>query len=269
MKKKKILLKINAYGIAVAILAAVGFLVAAFIVDRQENGEPFIWHGIAGICMILAAVGFLIYFQVTKSKWYQEYLHEKRLDSLEKFKQTAKIPSFKFDTDFGTEREEQLERLNELLGEAYEQEDLPLGKLFYSFTDSPLNPAKSMADAFFVPYDNGSFEYEKEKSALLASATQIETFLKTKNETNEFINCVALFFHESLDDIQKDFYYNFSGSRQSELQNNIPAKNKVFTICGLDTTGKQAFFYLPLTSDSGKEAILNDLIVEALKLSEN
>ena len=255
MRKNKFLYRISALSAPLFLLLFIAFSIMALVL--REQGKPFlVWFLLAGISVLLAVIGLFVYLKILQTEWYKEIAKSTRSEKFQK----ARKKKFK---EYILEAEPE-----QLLGH-FRSACFHNGKIFFREGINIYNRKKTSVDIFFLPKEPlPSLDSEAEQDRLKSLSEGIDAFLTERKLDTSFINCVILFQHNEMEEKEKDFYYNFTGVWESQTENGKIVKNRFFTYCGIEQSGKHVAFYKPLPSDEGTEVDLSYLILRELKLKE-
>ena len=270
LKKKKTFLKVHVIAISVALVVSAVCVAVALATQNADNSVDMIMFGIAAVFLGLAVLAFFLYFKRIRSEWYEEYLTDIRVEFFKSYKSTTALNNYSFGFEKPQERTAYIEYFKHAL-EHYEHDACLGGHIFYTLGDNVFNKTKSSIDAFYVVSDSkkSTFNLYNEKQNIRTYIEEVEDFIIKKYPDNTFVNCAIVFMHESLNENQIDFYYNFAGKVDTVTESGTITQNRFYNYMGIDFSTSQAYFYLPLQSDSGNEADLEYLVVKELALTNS
>jgi len=275
--KGKMRHKIYIYSIAAALILATLFIILALVFQRREIEEyesdiSIVMFIIAGICLVVSALVFFVYFRLIRSRWYYNHLMATRLLTYRDFIASGASIEDSINTQYLPIDNKPItsENLNTYLAEKlteYSKKELEHGTLYYTLAANALNSASSSIDAFYLLKENikNSYIIDNENQQIRDFALECETYLKKEFNDNEFYHVVSIFLEEQINASATEFYHNFYG----RLKTNTGTGGKIhsaqiYTYLAIDAQTGKLFAYLPLTHDTGTPANLENLIKDEL-----
>lgn len=247
-----------------SIFGFLGFLITALVM-REKQAEWLIWFKLTAIFFMLSILSCVFLIKFVQSKYYKEIVRLSRESHWKRYKNKNKITQYILKCDTSN-----LEIVfqNTLIG--FEYEKLKQGILFYKNIKNIYNKREEAFDVFYVFYDGhmNSADCGSEEIAILKYKKTIIDFLHNKGNKANFVNCVIVFQHNSMSEDVANFYNNFIGHWEADLDNGKFIRNNSFTYCGIDNSTKKVYFYKSLKSDSGMEVDLSYMIIRDLQLEK-
>lgn len=260
MKDKKLQFKLTILFVVLSIVGFLSCLITALIV-REKQFEYIGWFITGGIFLAFSFLSCYILIRFTKTEDYKNLLKTNRNASLNKAKTKNEDKEY-----WLKDRRENLVLTFENILHNYDSETLDSGKIFYKINTSIYNRKRNSSDVFFLLNENifNTCDLKIENERLDDYCVQISKFLYSKGIEQEFINCIVIYRHTSVKEDEQNFYCNFTGLWDADIDGDKFIKNMQFTYCGVDNVTNQIFFFKPLSVDNGSEVDLNYLIIREL-----
>jgi len=259
VKKKDIVFKLYALSSVISVLIFLG-CIANMLLQRELNGDErpvwFILSGVAAIVMFGTAILGARYLIKQQNKKNSE---RRRVQNYQQNKDKNKVASNILDGNDDIEFSIRTQ-LYEL-----QKERIDMGELYYKQKQY----RKSVEiDAFCVVNDGikNSCDFDTEQDTINGYSNEIIEYFNSKDINCDFLNCAFVFLTDNLDEKQIEFYNNFIGLWNCEIDNNKFTKNQFFNYCCIDTNTRQIVYFVPSKHDDGDEADLSYMISENLQI---
>ena len=264
MKKDKMIYDLHFCFVILSIVGFLGFIIAGLIVRENEN-DYLIWFLLAAIFFLLSIVSIYLLMKFFNSQRYKKVSKSIRENNFVKVKKRDHIKIYRLDSEQGN-----IEQILDRQLSLFKIENTSNGRIFHRTNKSIYNKKEDSFDVFYLFHNDQKNTYDEktENNRILILAEEMIDFLENRYQKIGFINCVFIFQEDILTENQKEFYYNFTGLWQSQMNHDKFNKNQYFTYCGIDESEKQICFYQTLISDEGNEVDLSYLILNELKIKE-
>lgn len=264
MKEKKFRYRFNMFFLILSLVGFVAFLIAGLVV-KDKGGSYIYLFLLAGAFLLLTIACIFLTLRFVKAGEYKDRVQKARDENLTKTKNKNKINEYSIALESGDLETE----LDGVLYQ-YEKEKFKHGKMYFKTSDNIYNNKRVSFDMFYlVNSDKNSFDIATETKSIQKYAKKVISFLTKKGKDADFINCVFVFSHSGMDEMQKDFYNKFCGYWDSNIASGNFTKNQFFTYLGVDTLTKNTHFYLQQKANNDAEVDLSYLIIRELKLNCN
>ena len=158
------------------------------------------------------------------------------------------------------------ETFHQMLPEFNVQEN-DLGVVYYCqkkfFTNKEVN-----IYCILKPAQNIMNDFMTEPENIKTYSNKIATFIGNTGMSSAFLNCVFVVPFDVMKDEEKDFYYDFIGYWDCEMNKNRIVKNRFCNYCGIECSTGKIYFYQPSANDEGDEADLSSMILGDLDIKE-
>lgn len=261
MKKKKNETIFRIYTILsiISVCAFFGCLINGLVRKELNNDERPIWFIITIIAFIFMIISWTVLIRYLLNEQNKKNSERRRVQNYQQNKDKNKVASNILDGNDDIEFSIRTQ-LYEL-----QKERIDMGELYYKQKQY----RKSVEiDAFCVVNDGikNSCDFDTEQDTINGYSNEIIEYFNSKDINCDFLNCAFVFLTDNLDEKQIEFYNNFIGLWNCEMDNNKFTKNQFFNYCCIDKNTRQIAYFVPSKHDDGDEADLSYMISENLQI---